>query len=45
MVDIPSLPPEAFTQRSTPSMQKAFVLQAQHFLEQRWVWYGEQGME
>ena len=37
IVDVPRLPPAAYNHRSSPSMQKAFVMQARHVLETRWV--------
>lgn len=35
MVDIPTLPQQAYEHRNTAPMQKAFVTQARHYLEQR----------
>lgn len=43
IVDVPRLPPAAYNHRSSPSMQKAFVMQARHVLETRWV--GEKAEE
>ncbi len=35
LVDVPRLPPRAYEQRTQPMLQKAFVLQARHYLESR----------